>query len=220
MGQRVGRIAVLVGHHEAGILGHQVLGQGNRPVAAEVARGVDHLGPEQGGQLAPFLGHVVGHDQGHPVALPPADHRQGDAGVARGRLEDDRVGLQPVRILEIGDQGPGDPILDRAGRVHHLELGEDPDSRIGRHPGNLHERRVADRVEDAVVAAAVRAQCVMGVLVLVTLGLVRGGFAQRDHGLDAPPNPSLVEPPAEPPAIAGRRRTSSAAATTVDSPPR
>ena len=42
------------------------------------------------------------------------------------------------------------------GRVDALELGEDPDRRVRRHPGDLDERRVADRLEDARVAVARR----------------------------------------------------------------
>ena len=128
-------------------------------------------------------------------------------------------GLQAMGFLEVRDQRPGDPVLDRARRVHHLELGEDPDVRVRRHPGDLDERRVADRVEDAVVAAAVRAQRLVGVLVLVAVArdhvCVPRGLAQRDHRLEPP-----VDPPVEPPAMAGSRRTSSAAATDADSPPR
>ncbi len=81
---------------------------------------------------------------------------------------------------------------------------------------------MADRVEDAVVAAPVRAERLVGVGVVVVMTMpvarlllplvVGGGLAQRDHRRYASP--------VEPPAMAGSRRTSSAAATTVDSPPR
>ena len=93
----VRRVAVLVGHDVARLGGHELLGQRDRPVRPERARRLDHLGAEQLDQLAPLGGDVVGHDQGHPIALPTTDHRQGDPGVARRRLEDDRVGAEPAR---------------------------------------------------------------------------------------------------------------------------
>ena len=100
--ERVGRVAVLVGHHEARVARDQALGQRDRAVGAFGARRVDDLGAEDGQQLAPLLGHVVGQHDRHPVALAPRDHGQRDAGVAAGRLEDDRVGAQAVG----GDRGP------------------------------------------------------------------------------------------------------------------
>src|ERR1019366_6397132 len=101
---------------------------------------------------------------------------------------------------------------------------EDPDGGIRRHPGNLDERGVADRIEDAAVATAVRAQLlvsvgvVMVVLTPALVGRARRGFPQRDHRTVA--RDPATGPAIEPPAMAGRRRTSSAAATGVDSPPR
>ena len=167
VGQRVGRVAVLVRHHEALVLADQVLGQRDRPVRARRPRGVDDLGAEQRGHLAPLVGDVVGHDQRDAVALAPADHRQRDAGVARGRLEDDRVLVQAAARLEVLDQVLGDAILDRAGRVEHLELGEDAHVGVRRHARDLDQRRVADRLEDVAVAAAVRDQRLVGVRVRV-----------------------------------------------------
>jgi hypothetical protein len=115
---------------------------------------VDDLGTEQGCHLAALVGHVVGHDEGHSVAFPAADHGQRDAGVAGGGLEDDRVLLQRVPPLEVLDEVFRDPVLDRTCRIEHLELAEDPDGRLWGHPGDLDQRRVADRVEDVLVGAA------------------------------------------------------------------
>jgi hypothetical protein len=45
-------------------------------------------------------------------------------------------------------------VLDRAGRVRRLELGPDPDGRLGRQPLELDERRVADGLHEVGVAPA------------------------------------------------------------------
>src|SRR5947207_9077236 len=163
VGPRVGLVPVLVRHDEPRILRDEVLGQRNRAVAAEMPWRVDHLRAEEGGHLAALVRDVVGHDQGDSIALAPADHRESDPRVAGRRLENDRAGAEQAARLEVVDQVLGDTILDRARRVDHLELGEDPDRRVRRHPRNLDQRRVADRLEDAVVATAVRRQRRMSV---------------------------------------------------------
>ena len=94
---RVHLVAVLVRHHEPVVPADELLRHGDRAVRALGTRGVDHLRLERRRRLAPLVGHVVGHDQRDPVALPPADHREGDAGVARRRLEDDAVFLEQPR---------------------------------------------------------------------------------------------------------------------------
>ena len=203
MGQRVRLVAVLVRHHEALVLADEVLGQGDRAVGALRTGRIDDLRPEQRGHLAPLVRDVVGHHERDPVALAPADHRQRDAGVARRRLEDDRVLVEQAAPLEVLDEVLRDAILDRPGRVEHLELGEDADRRVRAHPRDLDQRRVPDRVEDVRVPPAVAGQALVGVRVVV-IGVVE---PPRDrHG--------------QPPAMAGSRRTSSVGATGVSRPAR
>ena len=115
--------------------------------------------------------------------------------------------MQPPARLEVLDQVLRDAILDRAGRVEHLELGEDADVRVRRHARDLDQRRVADRVEDVVVAAAVRGQRLVGVGVRVVVVVGRRS-SRRGTAIG------------QPPAIAGSSRTSSAGATGVSSPAR
>ena len=133
------------------------------PRCSRAPRRIDHLGAVEGGHLAPLVGDVVGHHERDAVALPPPDHRQRDPGVPRRRLEDDRVLVEEPALLEVVDQVLGDPVLDRARRVEHLELGVDTHVRVRRHARNLHERRVADRVEDAIEAATVSGQLLVDV---------------------------------------------------------
>ena len=154
VGARVGLVAVLVGHVVGGVgLGH-LERQLDRAVRALGALGVDDLGAEHAQQLGALLGDVVGHHDLQRVALAAADHRQRDAGVAGGRLEDRLAGLD--RALGLGglDHRLRDPVLDRAGRVAALELGEDPHAGLRRQPRQLDQRRVADRLDHVAVAAA------------------------------------------------------------------
>ena len=154
MGAGVRLVAVLVGHVVRGIGGCHLERQLDGAIGALRPLRVDDLGAEHAQQLGPLLGHVVGHHHLDRIALAPADHRQRDAGVARGRLEDRLPRLD--RPLGLGglDHRLRDPVLDRAGRVAALELGEDPHARLRREPRQLDQRRVADRLDHVAVAAA------------------------------------------------------------------
>ena len=152
VGERVGLVAVLVGHEVGGVaLGH-LERLGDRPVGALRPLRVDDLGPVHAQQLGPLGGHVVGHHGGEWIALATADHRQRDPGVAGGRLDQRLPGAD--RSLRLGpvDHRLGDAILDRAGRVAALELGVDADAGARRQARQLDQRRVADRIEDVLEA--------------------------------------------------------------------
>ena len=81
-----------------------------------------------------------------------ADHRERDAGVARRGLKDRLAGHDRALGLGVLDEGAGDAVLDRAGGVARLELCPDAHARLGRETRELHERRVADRLDDVSVA--------------------------------------------------------------------
>ena len=110
------------------------------------------------------------------------------------------------RFLEVLDQVLRDAILDRAGRVHHLELREDAHVRVGRHARNFDEWRVSDRLEHVAIAAAVAGQA------LVRVEMVVRGRVQ------CPARQLLGKRHAQPPAIAGSSRTSSDGVTGVSRP--
>ena len=62
-------------------------------------------------------------------------------------------GLSRPAALGGLDHRQPDPILDRAARVQHLELGEEQRLALDRpevagHPGEPHERRPPDEIED------------------------------------------------------------------------
>ena len=100
-------------------------------------------------QAAPLDAHAVGHDEDDRVALDGADHRQADARVARGRLDDRRARLERARRLCRLDHRDGDPVLDRAARVRALALDVDVVARAEQ-PVDADVRRVADGVQDVV----------------------------------------------------------------------
>ncbi len=72
-------------------------------------------------------------------------------------------GREQAARLEVLHEVLRRAILDRAGRVVHLELGEDPDARVGAHARDLDQRRVPDRVEDVRVAPAMGCHSLVGV---------------------------------------------------------
>ena len=90
---RVGRVAVLVEEDPLGMLLGQRPGHAHGAVRALAARRLDDLGPPQLEELAALHRHVGRHHHLERVALDPAHHGQPDAGVARGRLHQDLVGL-------------------------------------------------------------------------------------------------------------------------------
>ena len=154
VGERVRLVAVLVGHVVGGVLLGHLERELDRAVGALRSLRVDDLGSVHLQELGALGGDVVGHHGLQRVALATADHRQRDPGVAGGRLEDrlsrrdQALGLGPV------DHRLGDAILDRAGRIAALELREDPHPGPRRQARQLDERRVADRLENALELAA------------------------------------------------------------------
>ena len=142
----------LVGEEPAVLVG-ELLGLHVHPVALERARGQHHLGAEEAHELAPLDREAVGHRDDKGIALGGADHRKADAGVAARRLDDGLARLQRPVALGGLDDAERKAVLDRAGRVEELAL--DVEGRVLRgEPVDLHDRGVADRVDDAVVEPA------------------------------------------------------------------
>ena len=148
VGAGVGLVAVLVEHHPVGVLGSDLLRRADRLVAAARRRRVAMTSaPQASEQLGALGGRVLGHDADQPVAALLGHHRQRDAGVARGRLEQGRTGVEQPVLLGLLDHGQRRTVLDRAGRVAVLELRPQPDLGRGREPGQPDERGAAHRVE-------------------------------------------------------------------------
>ena len=73
-------------------------------------------------QPAPLDAHALGHDQDQLVALDRGDHREADAGVAAGRLDDRAAGLELAAALGVLDHRQRDAVLDRAAGIGALGL--------------------------------------------------------------------------------------------------
>ena len=68
-----------------------------------------------------------------------------------GGFDDHGVGTQaPVALGGLDHRDP-DAVLDAAGGVERLELDQHDAAKALVQPGNFDERRVADRIDDAVV---------------------------------------------------------------------
>ena len=113
---------------------------------------VDDLRAPRLEQLAALDRHVLGQHDLERVALDLGDHGQGDAGVAGRRLDDLLTGPQAPVLLRLVDHGLGGPVLDRAAGVPALELGHDGHPGVRAEGADVDHRRVADQVEDALVA--------------------------------------------------------------------
>ena len=101
VGPGVGLVAVLEREPPVGVLGGHGLGPAHGAVGALATRRRDDLGAPHLEQLAPLDRDVLGQDDLEVVAAGAGDHRQGDAGVARGRLEDHlaRAGREDAVLL-------------------------------------------------------------------------------------------------------------------------
>ena len=152
VGAGVGLVAVLVEHHPVGVLRGQLLGHPHGLVAAAGRRRRDDLRTPRAEQLGALGRRVLGHDADQPVAALLGDHRQRDARVARGRLQQGGAGVEQPVLLRLVDHGERRAVLDRAGRIAVLELRPEPDVGRRREPGQADERRAADGVEQRVEA--------------------------------------------------------------------
>ena len=114
---------------------------------ADVRARDDDLGAHRLGVQHLLARHLVGHHQQRAIALAPADQREAEPGIAGGRLDDGAAGLEPAVGFRRLDHGARRPVLDRARRVRAFELEKQPAGPAldARH---LHERRVADEIED------------------------------------------------------------------------
>jgi hypothetical protein len=139
---RVPLVRVLEEHRVPRLGSGHLLREPHRPVRALTGGGVDDLRPVQLEHEAPLGRRVRGHHTGELEPAQLRDERERDPRVPARRLEQVRARLEPGGL----DHRERDPVLDRAGRVLPFELGVDRDPRR-REMRKLHERRVADQVE-------------------------------------------------------------------------
>ena len=149
---RVAVVPVLVEHQVVvGVFLDHLLGHDDAAVGAQGAVRVDDLRAVGFQEMGAFHGDVLRHHHLDLVALEAADHCQGDAGVARGGLQDGPVG----RNLAVGlcplDHFEPDAVLDAAGGILALKLGVDADLGIRTEVLQFHQRGIADGGNESFV---------------------------------------------------------------------
>ena len=100
-------------------------------------------------ELASFNRHRFRHGQNQAVALDGANQGQADAGIARGRFDNDRVLVKQSFFLCILDHGQRNTILDTAAGIETLHLHPHLDV-ITEKAIQFNVRRVADRLQNVV----------------------------------------------------------------------
>ena len=119
---RVGRVGELAGDEAVRGLGCQLLRLGDSSLHAFRALGQHQLCAVSLEQIAALNAHRLGHGQYDLVAAGSRDGSQTYAGVAAGRLDDYRAGLQLALGLGIVQHGLGYTILYAARRIEVLQL--------------------------------------------------------------------------------------------------
>ena len=151
MGQRVGLISILIEHPVARLVGRHALGHLDGAIRTPATIGRNDFGAERPQQLPPLIADVLRHDSREPIALDLADHRQRDAGVAAGWLDQRVAGGNAASALGFFDHEEGDAVFDAPRGVEALDLGEDANIGLGTEALELDRWRVADGVEDGLV---------------------------------------------------------------------
>ena len=146
--RRIGGIDKLTRHKAVGDLPCQFLRPCDGTLHALGALRQHKFGPVGLHQLAALYRHGLRHNDDDAVAPCGCNGGKADAGVAAGRLDDDRAFLQQATFLGVVNHGLGNAILDRTGRVEVLQLGKDPglEAKALFNMGQLQQRRTADEL--------------------------------------------------------------------------
>jgi hypothetical protein len=148
----------LVGKQHAVRLGlAQLVGETARHVLVAVRiavgqlRHLDQLGAAQPQHVLLLLALRVRDHDDRAIAARARDHREPNAGVARGALDHKPAGLQVAALLRLEDHLLSGTILHRLAGVHELGLAVDLATRhLGQMP-ELDQGRVADGCDDVFV---------------------------------------------------------------------
>ena len=144
----VGRVDELTGDEGVRDLLCQLIGLGNGTLHALGTLAQDQLCAVSLHQLAALHAHGLRHDDDDAVALGRRHSGQTDAGVAGGRLNDDRTRLQLASGFCIVDHLLGDAVFDRTRRVEVFQLCQDGGLQILLllDVGQLQQRSVTDQL--------------------------------------------------------------------------
>ena len=110
-----------------------------------------HLCAQEPHQPAALDAEAFGHRHDERVALLRTDHRQADAGVAAGCLDDGLTGFEFAGALGVLDHAERQTILDRTEWIECLNFDEqvDPGGRKPVYPDN---GSVADRLQNVGIS--------------------------------------------------------------------
>ena len=100
--------------------------------------------------LAPLHAHMFRHHQHHFVAAHRRRHRQGDAGIAAGCLDQGVARFDLAARFRPPDHEQRRPILDRASRVVAFQFDQHDVAGIAWQSFQLNQRRIADKFLDAL----------------------------------------------------------------------
>ena len=108
--------------------------------------GENQLCPVRAQRRQETLVGVCRNTELHLVAARGAEHRVGDAGVARGRIDDGFPGTECAASLSVQDHRGCRPVLHRAAGIHPLGLGKELDlpGEVAADAQELQKRSVAD----------------------------------------------------------------------------
>ena len=122
---RVGRVFKLLRNKGARRPPVNFVSPGDGPFHTGGSVGQDQLRAVRLEQLAPLDAHGFGHGQDQFIPFDRRDHRQADAGIAAGRLDDQRPRFQHAALFRVLDHGQRDPVLHTAARIEGFHLGDD-----------------------------------------------------------------------------------------------
>ncbi len=154
MRPRIVGIGELIEHQTLAIALH-LLGQIAGVFHAAALGGEQQLGAEGFHGLGALDTEVFGHDEHHAITQNGGGHRQGDAGIARGGLDQRVAGFDGAALLRVANHGNRRPVFHRSGRVVAFELAQDQVAApriVGAGDAlQLHQRGVADHLVDGEV---------------------------------------------------------------------
>ena len=119
---RIGRVGELTGNEGIGDFFGQFVGFVDSAFHAGLARCEDDFSAISGNEVAAFDRHGFRHGDDDAVAASGRQRAQADAGVARGRLDDDRAFFEDAFLFSIFNHGFGDTIFSRTCRVESVEF--------------------------------------------------------------------------------------------------
>jgi len=147
----IGGIFELTAHQRIGRRLHQALRLLDGAGHAVLRTGQHHLGTVRLQQVTASRAHVLGHHDDTPISANGTDHRETDAGVAAGRLDDGRPRNELAGLFCREDHRKRRAVLHRTRHVVRFELPADLGAPVTGNSCEPYQRRVADQVQSAVV---------------------------------------------------------------------